>query len=202
MTTYELKLKHEKRALEMYVKEFKSHEAHYEQCPGARVFDIYDHLVWKKPNTCVYQVNFLCAHGAIWVSGDIGYGTFMNGYGTVLELAGLDVGYAKEKLADIGGRPTPPRGDTFCPQLCEEQMKVWMKDPEVDGQLKKNLRNWEGNENQAEEWRQYLYHDGGVCAEDLSEVHDFGLMTHPRVIGWLLAIDLAAKQLEKTGVIS
>lgn len=194
MTTYDLVRKKEKDMAEQMRRQFKDHKAQYRAHHAEDPFGSIERVVWKKPDTCIYQVNFVAAHGCIFVSGDLGHGTFRNGYKTPWELALADYHYLSTKLETVDNGDRQQAIHEFDTDLLIAQMKLWLKDKEVTKEIRDSVaEDWERNSYDQREWREFLYRN--EYASDLTDLHEFGEYLHPRILGWLEGINLAYKQL-------
>ena len=192
---YELIREREKKAAADMRRNFSKHEVTFEELKPAdeNGYPI-QQVIWKQPDSGFYRVNYLLAHGRVHISGDLGSGTFQNGYRDIFELVHHDMHYLASKLVHQDGRQ-PMLGKYYSPELCEAQMKRWLKDGDVSKAVRDSVKNdWEAYPHQPDEWKQFVWRQ--EFAADLGDIAEFGVMLHPRVIGWLAGIEMAYKALK------
>ena len=176
--------------------------------------DIVEVLHWRKPGTCIYQVEYLIYGTALFVCGDIGDAVYRwSGLITFPWLAKLDLQYFAEKCqASEHGRGYKSFQPHVLKKSVEEMFDYFVEEAVVDGTIAETEKQAKKKELElkfagldgpsamhfSEEWSRWLgEHGHEMFGDDWMEWGLDGMGVDIRCHGHLLGIKMAMAQLEK-----
>lgn len=164
-------------------------------------------VIWRKPGTGEWAMNFYITESILFVSGDIGYSTYKwhGGRLSIQWLGGLGVGYFLEKRVARDSWPQEfdadvayEEGMNYIDEYFGDFSPEEDEEAKTDYYFRRDMFEDRGRVEDQHDWRQfYKEYNYKIFGDDEGQLYNAGDVLSARDIAPMIALEMIAKQLRE-----
>jgi len=166
-------------------------------------------LNWQRPGTGNYYCRYIFDGRKLLISGDIGSAVFdLTWKAGIHSFNGIHVDYFEEKISAFSGDKRNYSGEKAVKELKEWKEQLIVDEVEFDSDEFENMVSAAENCSSKDEWaHMYVNNEYGELISDLDSdywdwIYEIGDEMPKRIIGYLVGLQMASKQLKKYELVS
>lgn len=180
---------------------FQDHKATLTEVGELQILD------WQRPGTGNYYCRYIFDGRNVFISGDIGAAVFnLTWKAGIHSFNGIHIDYFEEKLAAYSGDRRNYSADKAVAALKEWRDELIVDEVEFEQEDFEDMISAADNSSSKDEWaHSYVNGEYSELISDLDSdywewIYDIGDEIPPRIIGYLVGLQMASKQLKEKSV--
>lgn len=158
-------------------------------------------IIFSKPTSNMYRINYVLSGNNIFISGDIGEAVYtLTCAATIENIKHFNLSYFTDKLSASSEVRWKFNSSTAREQLNDFWKEYEMEKYEDEKAIRRGILRAINESNSYENYQNYLlsvYHDTTVSGDDLDVVSEFGKEMPMRLIAYWVGLQMVIRQLEE-----